>query len=171
MFNFDLESMVDEESLRKMRRSSVVACINHQSLNTLSHHTPLGIYTLSPYEIFVLSLNVGQIVIFYTYFHVSFHLECVERGWFLVLSLSCAQTRRQKCTKGNSLQINDYIAIKEMHIYILMYTLYQLQEPSKKLCKDIDECLLQYQGLLKVLRSILYISFTYQYTLGFFCEK
>ena len=42
---------------------------------------------------------------------------------------------------------------------------------QKKLCKDIDECLMQYQGLLKVLGSILYISFTYQYTLGFFCEK
>ena len=95
--------MVDEESLRKMRRSSVVACINHQSLNTLSHHTPLGIYTLSPYVIFVLSLNVREMGILYTYFHVSFHLQCVERGWFLVFSVSRAQTRRQKCTKGNSL--------------------------------------------------------------------
>ena len=56
MFNFDLESTVDEESLKNMRGSSVVvACINHQSLNTLSHHTPLGIYTFSPYKKFVLS--------------------------------------------------------------------------------------------------------------------
>ena len=42
---------------------------------------------------------------------------------------------------------------------------------QKKLCKDIDECLMQYQGLLKVLGSILYISFPYQYILGFFLWK
>ena len=55
MLNFNLESTVDEDSLRKVRRSSLVGCINHQSLNTLSNQAPLGRYTLSSCEMLIVS--------------------------------------------------------------------------------------------------------------------
>ena len=123
MFNFDLESMVDEESLRKMRRSSVVACINHQLLNTLSHHTPLGIYTLSPYEIFVLSFKCW-INSYFVYLFSCFISSwmCWKRMVPCPQRLSCTNTTSKMHKRQQFIDQWLYCYQRNAHLYSYVHT-------------------------------------------------
>ena len=120
MFNFDLESMVDEESLRKMRRSTVVACINHQSLNTLSPHTPLGICTLSPYEIYVKCWINSYFVYLFSCFISSW--MCWKRMVPCPQRLSCTNTTSKMHKRQQFIDQWLYCYQRNAHLYSYVHT-------------------------------------------------
>ena len=121
MFNFDLESTVDEESLRKMRRSSVVACINHQSLNTLSHHTPLGIYTFSPYNKFVLKRWKNSYFVYLSSCFISSWM-CWKRMVPCPQRLSCKNTTSKMHKRQQFIDQWLYCYQRNAHLYSYVHT-------------------------------------------------
>ena len=84
--------------------------------------------------------------------------------------LSCTNTTSKMHKRQQFIDQWLYCYQRNAHLYSYVHTALATIT-LKKLSKDIGECLLQYQGLLKVFGSILYISFPYQYTLGFFLWK
>ena len=123
MLNFNLDSTVDEDSLRQLRRSSLVACLNQQSLNTLSHPTPLGMYTFSLCEMFIVKWWINSD----TYFVYLF--SCFISSWMCWKRmvpchqpLSCTNTTSKMHKRQQFIDQWLYCYQRNAHLYSYVHT-------------------------------------------------